>query len=202
MPRCRFKSQAFVLLAVCLALWGCPEVSGITDPGLSSGDDFGGGSVGGQTIRPSATPTSGATAAPTATPTTTPAPTPTASAGSKPLLKSVQLLNPIAQMWLLEAADDVPPDSIPSTYSFQAEVATLFGSDSSTSSAVVWTSSHPSILAIDRNTGSASTAIAQGLFEVTITAATHNAGAIDPSTKSTSIRLTVGNSGTLYLTIE
>lgn len=208
MPNQRFNSRTFALLAVCFTLWGCPQTPGTNSTGVI--DDTGGDSFLGQaTPKPAAstTPRPSPTPTPSATPTPTPSPTPSASTGPtpspKPRLQSVRLVNRISQMWLLEQTPTAsPPVSIPSTFSFQAEALTFYGTTASTSSLVVWTSSNPAILSIDKDTGYASTSVAQGLYVVTITAATSNPSASDTNPRSDTVNVTVGNSGTLDVTIE
>ncbi|HEY9856985.1 MAG TPA: hypothetical protein V6D05_14680 [Stenomitos sp.] len=215
MPNFRFNTRSFALLAACFALWGCPQTPGtgtsnLTDDPGSDGISFPGQATprpsGSATPKPSPTPTPTPTAKPSATP--TPSPSPSVSTGPtptpKPLIRSVLMLNRISQMWLLEQSPTAsPPVSIPSTFSFQAEVVTVVGNElPSTSSSVVWTSSNPAILSIDRKTGYATANVGQGLYLVTIQAATSNPLASDTSTKSDYVTVTVGNSGTLDVTIE
>lgn len=202
MPKFRFHTWTLALLAMCVALWGCPQTP---VPGGTSGDDFG-GFPGQSTPRPTGSATAKPSATPSPTPTTgstpTPTPSPTAS-GSQPRLQSVKVLNPISQMWLLEQVPTTtPPVSIPSTYSFRAEVVTFYGTAASTSSAVVWTSSNPAILTIDPDTGYATTQTAQGLYMVTVRAATSNPAASNPAPQGDTVTLTVGNSGAIDVTIE
>lgn len=213
MPKFRFNTRTVALLAVCATLWGCPATVGTGGtPSFDDEPDNGGGSFLGQpTPKPNTSPTPKPSPTPTPNPgasaTPTPSPTPTGTPGPTPTpqtrLESLQVLNRISQMWLLEAVPTVtPPISIPSTYSFRAEVVTRVGTQlPSTSSSVVWSSSNPAILSIHPDTGYASTSVAQGLFLVTIQAATSNplaANTISPAT----VVITVGNSGTLDVTIE
>lgn len=212
MPKFRFNTRTLALLAVCATLWGCPATVGTGGTPAIDDPDTGGGSFLGQpTPKPNVSPTPRPSPTPTpipgATPTPTPSPTPTGTPGPTPTpqtrLESLQVLNRISQMWLLEEVPTAsPPVSIPSTYSFQAEVVTRVGTQRpSTSSSVVWSSSNPAILSIDATTGYASTSVAQGLYLVTIRAATSNplaANTISPAT----VVITVGNSGTLDVTIE
>lgn len=211
MPKFSFNTRTFALLAVCLTLWGCPETPGSNTSTVPDDDTDASSFTGQPTPRPNASPTPRPSPTPTpvpgATPTPTPVPSPTGSAGPtptpRPRIQSVQLLNRISQMWLLEQTPTAsPPVSIPSTYSFRAEVVTFLGAQPSTSSLVVWTSSNPAILSIDRSTGYASTSVNQGLYLVTISAATSNPLASDTSTRSDTVTVTVGNSGTLDVTIE
>lgn len=209
MPKFRFNTRTFALLAVCCTLWGCPDTGTVTPSNTNDDDDDFNSFTGQPTPRPNATPTPRPSATPTPNPAATPTPTPSPSGSvgptptPRPRLQSVQLLNRISQMWLLEQTPTTtPPVSIPSTYSFRAEVVTFFGSAASTSSAVVWSSSNPSILTIDPITGYASSNVGQGLFLVTISAATSNSLASDTSTRSDTVTITVGNSGTLDVTIE
>lgn len=212
MPKFRLNTRTLALLAVCATLWGCPATVGTGGtPSFDDEPDTGGGSFLGQstpkpntspTPKPSSTPTPAPTGtpAPTPAPTGTPGPTPTPQA---PRLQSVRVLNPISQMWLLEQVPTAsPPVSIPSTYSFRAEAVTRLGALLSTSSAVVWSSSNPAILSIDASTGYASTNVAQGFFLVEVRAASSNPLTGDSTPQIDTMEITVGNSGTLDVTIE
>ncbi len=209
MPKLRFNTRTFALLAVCFTLWGCPNTGTTITPSGDDDDSDSNSFTGQPTPKPGATPTPRPTPTPTPNPgaSPTPTPSPTPSTGPtptpRPRLQSVLLLNRITQMWLLEQTPTTtPPVSIPSTYSFRAEVVTFLGTSASTSSSVVWSSSNPSVLTIDPVTGYASSNVGLGLYLVTVRAATSNPLASDTSTRSDTVNITVGNSGTLDVTIE
>lgn len=208
MPKFRLNTRTFALVAVCVTLWGCPQTPG-SDTTAFNDDPDAGSFLGQPTPRPNAstTPKPSPSPSPSTSPTPSPGPSPSASVGPtptpKPRLQSVRLVSSVSQMWLLEETPTAsPPVSIPSTFSFQAEALTFVGTTPATSSNVEWSSSDPSILSIDKTTGYASTSVAQGLFLVTITAATSNPYASDTSPRSATVNVSVGNSGTLDVTIE
>lgn len=201
----RNATAGFALVLGLAVLAGCPGAS--TTPG-NSGNDIntaGGinpGIVTGSTTKPTATSTPAAT--PTPVPTATvpgstpaPSPTPTVSGGRYGVL-AVKVLNPISQMWLPQSLGDLAPNSIPSTYSFRAEVVVGMGLTVATSSSVTWTSSRPDLLVIDGN-GNASCKILPDVStstEVIIAAATGGISADPPVT------LLVGNSGIIEIGVE
>lgn len=207
----KFNLQLSAFCLLCAALPGCtdptlrqtnsgtpdvmfdnvaPTMSGTPKPASNPGSN------------PGTTPGTNPGPDPSTTPGTNPGTNPGSGTGPSPQNTTVTILNPLQQMWLAQSTQDLAPNSIPSTYSFRVEVAVNDGTAIATSSDVVWTSSNPTYLTIDRS-GYASTSIVpafEGTVLVTVMASTWSA--IPNSTVSASVNLMVGNGGYIGVTVE
>ena len=196
--------RIFALSSLGALLLGC--TASTSNPLNTSATTFANG-VGPSYVAP-ATPQPGSTATPTPNNggnggNSQPTAPPTVQA------TTINILDPIQQMWLPDSSTDSAPASAPSTYSFQAEVdVTNTDGTVATSSDVVWSSYSdetwipPATFSIDPVTGYASTSIApgfQGSYQVTVMASTYSTGV---STVSQSVNLTVGNAGNVSVVVE